>query len=260
MTERTGTTRGLVVSFHDLHPGTRDTCAAFLRDLAGLGVGRCTLLVVPCWHDGPSIARDPGFCSWLRRCTRAGHEICLHGFSHRDDAAPGSPWQRIVGRCYTAGEGEFYRIRHAEAARLLAAGRAMLETVSGLSVEGFTPPAWLLSPQGRDALCSAGFAYTTRWSGIDRLESGAFVHAPVLAWSSRSAPRRLASRAWVRLWGACNRAVPVLRIAVHPRDLTHATVRASVERALCRALADGRQPLTYRDLVSRDPVAAVAAG
>jgi hypothetical protein len=252
MSERTGAARGLVVSFHDLHPGTRAACEEFLRELAGLGIGRCTLLAVPCWHDSAPLAGDPGFCAWLRACTRAGHEICLHGFSHRVEAVLGSPWQRLVGRFYTAGEGEFYRIDREEAGRRLAAGRAMLDVALGPTVRGFTPPAWLLSPQGRDALRAAGFTYSTRWSGIERLESGEFVPAPVLVWSSRSALRRFASRAWVRVWAAWNRSAPVLRIAVHPMDLAHPAQRASVRYALRAAMTAGRRPLGYLDLAGGD--------
>ena len=39
--------RALVVSLHDVSPRTRGACAEILRELAALGVPRCSLLVIP---------------------------------------------------------------------------------------------------------------------------------------------------------------------------------------------------------------------
>lgn len=240
--------RRLIVSFHDLHPGTRETCARFLAELRELGVPRATLLVVPRWHGTPPCAEDRAFAAWLRERAAEGHEICLHGFFHRAEAVTGSAVQRAMGRHYTAGEGEFYQIDETTAAARLREGGAMLARGIGVPVWGFTAPAWLLSDGGRAALRAAGFHYSTAWGRVELLQAGTSLAAPTLVWSVRAAWRRVCSRGWVRLWGAWQRRASVLRIAVHPVDFAHPAIAASVRAAIARHRGD-REPACYRDLL-----------
>jgi predicted deacetylase len=254
----------LIVSFHDLHPGSRAACAALLAHLARAGVDRASLLVVPRWHGGPPFTHDASFTGWLRDLSAAGHEICLHGSTHHSEQVTGGPWSRLIGRSYTQGEGEFFQITHDDAARRLHDGLALLAGEAGLPVFGFTPPAWLLSSAGRTALREAGFHYNTTWGTVELLQTGAILAAPTLVYSCRNAWRRTVSRAWVRFWHRRHRRAPLLRLAVHPGDFTDARLEASLVSHLRAAVGSGRRAITYRDLLTPDarpvpPRTAVAA-
>lgn len=243
--------RRLIVSFHDLHPGSQETCAKFLTRLRELGVDRTTLLVVPRWHGGPACSDHPRFVAWLRARADEGHEICLHGFFHRVGAVTGNAAQRAVGRHYTAGEGEFYQIDRATAAARIHDGLAMLAQQLGLPVWGFTPPAWLLSAAGRDALRAAGLHYTTTWGTVELLQRTETILAPTLVWSTRAAWRRVCSNVWVRFWGWRHQNADTLRIAAHPGDFAHPAVEHSLYAAVARHVP-GRAPHRYRDLLPAD--------
>lgn len=161
----------LIVSFHDLHPGSRVQCERFLAMCRECGVERTTLLVVPRWHGAPPCDEDREFAAWLRERAEEGHEICLHAYLHRAEAVTGNAVQRAMGKHYTAGEGEFYQIDEAEAATRLREGLRIVRDGCGVPVWGFTAPAWLLSDGGRAALRKLGFHYTTRWGQVELLQS-----------------------------------------------------------------------------------------
>ena len=114
--------RKLIVSFHDLHPGSRAQCERFLALMRELGVTRTTLLVVPRWHGAPPCDEDREFAAWLRERAAEGHEICLHAYLHEAAEVTGNAVQRAMGKHYTAGEGEFYQIDVGEAERRLREG------------------------------------------------------------------------------------------------------------------------------------------
>lgn len=239
----------LVVSFHDLHPGSKSVCAGFLARLTDLGVLRTSLLVVPRWHQGPPVTADAHFVAWLRELAAAGHDICLHGLYHRAEKVSGGPVQQLIGRCYTTGEGEFFQIDRATAAQRIQEGLRLLTNEAGLPVSGFTPPAWLLSPAGRAALVEAGLDYNTMHGHVEFLRTGETIAAPTLVYSCRSAWRRAVSLVWVVFWARLNRAAPVLRIAAHPGDFANPRLESSLYRQVQAALARGRSATTYRDLV-----------
>jgi len=245
--------RRLVVSFHDLHPGSRAACARFLDGLGALGVDRISLLVVPRWHGDAPCSEDAGFTAWLRGLAAAGHDICLHGFFHRVEAVTGGAVNRLVGRHYTAGEGEYYQIDAATARDRIDRGLHILAQEAGLPVMGFTPPAWLLSEAGRAELVAAGLHYTTTFGAIDLLQHDRRLRAPTLVFSCRAAWRRGVSRIWVRFWAWVHAGAPILRIAAHPCDFEHPAIEASLWSRVRAALAAGRTPATYRDLLPGDP-------
>ena len=165
--------RQLIVSFHDLHPGSRAQCERFLALMRELGVTRTTLLVVPRWHGAAPCDEDREFAAWLRERAAEGHEICLHAYLHEAAEVTGNAVQRAMGKHYTAGEGEFYQIDVGEAERRLREGLRIVRDGCGVPVWGFTAPAWLLSEGGRAALAKLGFHYTTRWGKVELLQPGA---------------------------------------------------------------------------------------
>ncbi len=241
--------RRLIVSFHDLHPGSREICARFVDRLARIGVPRISLLAVPRWHGAKPLSEDTACVRWMNRAVEAGHEICLHGFFHRADGFRGGPLNRLIARHYTAGEGEFFQINKDTAFDRLSRGLSILEAAGGLPVVGFTPPAWLMSAAGREAARACGLRYTTTFGEVEFLQHGGQVAAPTVVYSCRNAWRRLVSRGWVRVWARVQRSAPVLRIAAHPGDFLDSRVERSLYDRIADALRTGRRPMTYRDLL-----------
>jgi uncharacterized protein len=237
----------LIVSFHDLHPGSQGACRRFIDRCSKLGVGSLSLLVVPRFHGRPPFTGDPEFVAWLAELAAAGHDLCLHGNLHRADRIEGGLGAQFTGRVYTAGEGEFHRLTEAEAERAVEDGLALFRSAR-LPVYGFTAPAWLISDAARQVLVRSGFGYQTLWDRVELLQSGESLPAPTLVYSSRSAWRRVLSRLWVPFFLRWNRSRPLLRLAVHPIDLEHPAVEAQVYAVLEAAL-EARSAVTYRDLI-----------
>jgi uncharacterized protein len=238
--------RWLVVSFHGLAPHTQRPCQEFLLQLAELGVPRASLLVVPRWHGMETILERPFFLRWLRSLAEAGHEICLHGLTHRAEAPPPGPVSALIRRVYAAGEGEFYGIGREQAEARVREGLEIL-AAAGLRARGFVAPAWLLSPAGREVLRRLDFDYTVTPRHLDLLGEGLRVAAPTVVFSTRGFLRRSVSPLVGRARFAATRRQPILRVSVHPQDLYEHGVRRALISVLQRALAD-REPRTYGEL------------
>ncbi len=231
--------RTLAVSFCDLAPCSQRACQEFLAQLEKAGVPRATLLLVPRWHGVEAIALRPYFARFVRACAEAGHEICLHGHMHPESGPESGP--------------EFGRLDRREAERKLAEGAAALAAL-GLPLAGFAPPGGAASPGTRAALARLGFAYTASAHGVERLPGGPLL--PVATISARPGTwttawitaRRLALRARF----AAHREAPHLGLAIHPQDLFHPALRATLFGLVREALAS-RVPVTLGELAAVAP-------
>lgn len=244
----------LVVSLHDVSPVSYKAYDRLLDVLSLLGVRSTSLLVVPCMHGRHLASENKPFLAWLSNRQEKGHEIVLHGYCHQARVIPRGIASRLVATCYTNREGEFYGISRGEALGLLDAGLSLLKG-GGLRIHGFTPPAWLMGMEGRDAVRAAGFSYTTWYGRVENLHADVNVPAPVLVASSRSQLRRAASLAVVPCLSFLHRRSPVLRIAFHPVDLEAPSVLGCLTREVERAIKN-RVPTTYRDLFPPELLAA----
>ena len=249
------TPRQLIISFHDLHPGTRDCCEAFIKKSQELGAKHLSLLVVPRFHGQASFTEDSGFVEWLQSLADQGHDLCLHGYFHKADRVVGGPYQQLKGNVYTTGEGEFYQLNKSQAREKLMAGLREFKAAK-LPVYGFTAPAWLASPEAKTAIRESGFLYNTLWDGIELPASNLFIKAPTLVYSSRNSWRRAVSKLWISLFHSWIRHFHILRLAVHPIDFDYPGIETHLYKVLEKALRT-RTTSTYRDLVpdeSRKPV------
>jgi predicted deacetylase len=225
--------RTLTVSFCDLAPCSQRACQEFLAQLAGAGVPRATLLLVPRWHGVETIAERPYFARFVRACAEAGHEICLHGHTHPEAAPPEAS--------------EFGRLDRLSAERSLAYGAAVLQRL-GLPFAGFAPPGGEASAGTRAALARLGFAYATSSAGIERLGGGPPLPVATIRAGGDGGwvvARRLALRARY----AASREALHLGIAVHPRDLFHPALCATLFGLIREALAC-RLPVTLGELAA----------
>ncbi len=227
------------VSIHDVAPATWPDCERLLALTDRMGAP-ATLLVVPHYHDGIRVDRDPRFAAALRRRVAQGDEVVLHGYWHEDRCARGhSPADWLRRRVYTASEGEFAAVDRRTATTLIARGRAVLATL-GLAPAGFVPPAWLMNAATVAALARSGLRYTCSRDELVDLASRRRIAAPSLVYSTRSAWRRALSRRWNAARLESLGAAPRIRAALHPADARHAAVLADWEALLGR-LATGRR-------------------
>ncbi len=245
--------RHVAVVLHDVAPARWDGCTRVLRQLrlvaqqAGVTLP-LTLLVVP--HHHGQMRTPQLYLRWLHGLARAGHELALHGLTHRDESAPpGDLRARLLRTVYTAGEGEFAALSFDEAARRLDAGRAWAQQ-HGLTMPGFVAPAWLMSAAALDAVAAAGFDYTCTLRQVIALPGRQALTAPNLVYSTRAPWRRALSLLWARVVAAQAQRAPLLRLELHPTDADHPAVMQSWSRVLAQALHE-RRPLRLRDVAAR---------
>ncbi|HEY9108364.1 MAG TPA: polysaccharide deacetylase family protein [Roseateles sp.] len=220
--------RDLCVVLHDVSPARWEGCRRVVAELercatqAGVRLP-LTLLVVPHMHGDTALPAP--YLRWLYDMQRAGHELALHGLTHCDEGPPPRGLrERLLRQVYTAGEGEFAALSHAEAVARLRAGRAWLRAL-GLGVQGFVAPAWLMSPGSLQAVADAGFGHTCTLTEVIALPHGQALAAPSLVFSTRAAWRRWLSLLW-NLWLARrSRHARLLRLELHPADADFPAVR-----------------------------------
>ena len=239
--------RLLLASIHDVSPRFESEVDRLL-DLLGPEVGnRVAMLVVPNhWGDAPII---PGsaFASRLRDWADKGIEMFLHGYFHRDTSVHEGTVDRLRARFMTASEGEFLGLSKAEASKRIRLGRDVVEGVIGRSIDGFVAPAWLYGTGAREALHDAGVALAEDHLRVWSPASGKqLARGPVITWASRTRMRLASSLAAA----AVLRHAPleVLRIGVHPPDVRHPALVASIAATLRRARLS-RTAGRYRDLL-----------
>ena len=212
------------------------------------------MLVVPnFWGEAP-IIRGSAFARRLHDWAAHGIELFLHGSIHRDDSRHRSALGRFKATRLTAGEGEFLGLDESEAARRIAAGRALIEDITGRRVAGFIAPAWLYGAGALDALATADIGLVEdHWKIWNAADGQVVARSPVITWATRTAMRKASSLAVAAL----ARTLPgprVMRIAVHPNDTTDGDVLRSITGTV-EALQHGRIVSRYDDLVRDLPAA-----
>ena len=242
------TNRALVVSIHDVARSTQRIANKILTELSERGIHTASLLVVPNYHREGSALKEPLFCEWLKKLEERGHEIVIHGYFHerarRNDE---SFLQKFITRFYTADEGEFYDMIYADAFRLISDARDDFER-HGLSPVGFIAPAWLLGVQGEQAVGAVGMTYTTRLGSVRDLRANKTFRSRSLVYSTQSAWRRIVSLGWNRAVFWHQRHNSLLRVSIHPSDISHPRIWRQILRFVDRAVAD-RTSLTYRSWI-----------
>jgi predicted deacetylase len=238
----------LVVSVHDVAPGTSEQTRRWVEHLDRLGI-RSTLLVVPGPWRGPGLADDPSLAAWLRERTARGDEVAQHGWVH-EPPDPGPAWRRAVDRAVCRGCGEFWSLAEGAARTRLQRGRQVL-WATGLDPIGFTPPGWLASAASIQALRALGYRYTTSHRGVLDLVTGRTTAAFPLSNRPGSHVERAGAQLLRR--AACRAADRgrLVRVALHPDDLASPALERSTVAALAEVLDRGAEAVPYAELVAR---------
>lgn len=247
--------RFVCVVLHDVAASTRAACSRTLSAIAEVADLPVTLLAVPHYHGKSS---TPDLEEWLSARSKKGDELALHGWSHRDDLPPRGTVDRLRRQHYTRGEGEFWALSEAEAAKRIEFGKAWFRD-RGWPLVGFVAPAWLLGPGAWAALAMQGFEYTATLRQLVHLPSRRIVSSQSVVYSTSSAWRRQCSLAWNPVVARLERGNRLLRIELHPRDADFSAVRLSWQRILQRALRD-RRATTVAEFMRLERDAATTIG
>lgn len=237
----------LCVSIHDVAPATWNDCLRLHDAVRAVADIPMTWLVVPCYHGRSSHSAPMESC--LEALLAAGHELALHGYTHRDDA-PAAPslsllqrWTRTV---YTRSEGEFANLGEAQARARIALGRAWF-AARGWPVSGFVAPAWLLGPGAWRALttpCAAPdegaaaslFRYTTTLARFHWLRPAHALWTPSLVYTARNRAGRMLSPLAIDMAGPVQRNAALVRLSLHPSDARHPALMRHMQHVLAQLL------------------------
>ncbi len=229
------------VSIHDVSPASKDQVEAALElcDAAG---ARPALLVVPDYHSRAPLLDDAPFCDRLRTLQARGHEIYLHGLTHRSRAqyGAGSSGGRLswlfAQRLVSNGEAEMVDVAPDEGRARIDEGERVLRD-AGLRLDGFVAPAWAMPPWLLPALAERGYRFTEDHLRIYDPAGGRATPSVVLNWATRSRARIVSTLAWCRLARHARAFFPA-RIAIHPADMGFLAVRRQIEGLLAWARGD----------------------
>ena len=241
----------LLASIHDVGPRFEREVDQLAALLSGILSGpKFAMLVVPDhWGTAP-LAEAAAFQRRLRDWSDQGVEMFVHGWFHKD-LADHSGAAAFKAKHLTAGEGEFLGLSQAVAAQRMADGKALIEDAIGRSVAGFIAPAWLYGAGARAALAASTFALAEDHLRVWQPASGqVLAKGPVITWASRSRPRQVSSRFFAGLARTALHGQSVVRVAVHPGDVTVPALLGSIA-ATFQSFASRRLAGRYADLLTR---------
>jgi predicted deacetylase len=230
----------LCVSIHDVAPATWALCQRLHATVRAVADVPLTWLVVPHYHGCRAFPR--AYEGALDTLLAQGHELALHGYTHRDRlgrVGVARAWRSPLRQLYARDEGEFSALELAQACRRIALGRAWFAR-RGYPLHGFVAPAWLLSASAWQALQQFPFAYTTTLWRFWRLHPRRALASPCLVYGARNAATRCLSRGWSECLARALAPAPLLRLALHPRDACHPALMRHVQQVLAVALAQRR--------------------
>jgi predicted deacetylase len=236
--------KSLVVSLHDVHPGSLGKIKAQREFLGEIGISQASLLVVPYYHRLERLEESAPTLDFLDRCAAAGDELVLHGYFH----ACSDQWDRnfFWTHVYTANEAECLDISDGELGHRITLGRKVWED-RGWPLDGFIAPAWLLPPKHEALLKRHGFAYTCRLRSVSWLRIAKEIESQSLCYSTRAEWRRRVSTLWnPYLFNRLRRAeAPLIRLSLHPDDFDWPEIKQQIREVAELALELGYRPVSY---------------
>ena len=240
----------LIVSLHDFHPASLPAIREQIDFLTPLGVSNFSILVTPHFHHRKNIREDAPARSYLDTRLAAGDDLAIHGYYH-DRVGVGDDsffWTKI----YTANEAEFFDLGDGEVRHRLTRALALWEECNWPAA-GFIAPAWLM-PEAQDAILKRlNFTYTVRLKHIKNLRTATTTKTQSLCYSTRAPWRRDVSLRWNKYLSAhLLKTNNVIRLSLHPNDLSFDPLKAQIRHITETALAAGYQPTTYAKFVKTE--------
>jgi predicted deacetylase len=223
------------VSVHDVSPAWAPEIEMAVALAKRHGI-RPALLVVPDFHGAWPLLTHSAFCGRLKEWSREGCETYLHGFFHRAGAparALSSQLRHLFYQRFVSNhEAEFSDLTRDEARFRIEQGERILAQAD-LPITGFVPPAWAMRRWLVPLLAERGYRFTEDHMTIFDPFAGRSRRSLVLNYATRSRARLLSTLAYCRAAALASPLVPT-RIAIHPMDLRHPTVRNELDLLLAR--------------------------
>ena len=245
--------QALLIAVHDVTAVHSHRLERIERLLERLGVPAVTYLLVPNFHGQAPVEADRTFVDWCRSSRPYAVDWFLHGLLHQEDVRPTVPAvpervsARAARRFLTDGEGEFLALRGGALATRMQSGVDVFTRVLGAPPKGFVAPAWLYNDELFPALERAGIRFTESHFHVFDLPAGRITPAPVITWATRSRLHRVGSCTSAAVERTVWRGRAVLRLALHPSDVDHPSIVASICRTLDVVRRD-RQIATYEEI------------
>jgi len=244
------------VAIHDVTPRWTREIERLLSWAGEAGV-RPALLVVPNYHGNWPIAEHQDFCAKLRVLQACGHDVLLHGYYHdsvteRANASTQAAGCRkrhavdsmfraanafIYQQLISSNEAEFMGIEAEQADGLLERGARDLEGV-GLRIDGFVAPAWSMPSWMRESIFKRGWRITEDHLRIYDSQSRRAQTGMLVNYATRTRLRLATTLAAGRLGRLCPSRV-LVRVAIHPADVTVAILREEIQRLFSWAARRG---------------------
>ena len=231
--------RQLLLSIHDVMPGTLDDVERISSELASLGYGTVTLLVVP----GSGWATDS--LLRLRALTDSGAELAGHGWRHVVDDIRG-----LRHRVHSL-------LISRDVAEHLALSRTQIRSLVRQCYDWFSsnhlpepllyvPPAWAMGQIDKQDLEQLPFRQYETLAGVYDSGTGTFRRTAMVGFEADTAIRALSCRIWNRLTLRAAGTSKPIRVAIHPSD-----PGLLLGDDLRDFLGRGGQALSYRDIEFR---------
>jgi predicted deacetylase len=228
--------RQLLVSIHDVTPGTLSLVEELMDRLEKHGLLPVTLLVVPGmdWQES-DIER-------LRLMQTRGAELAGHGWSHLARHIRG--WKhRLHSTLISRDAAEHLALDREGVRRLMLDCHAWFAQNNLPSPTLYVPPAWALGALPLSELHTLPYHHLETLTGVYCSERNEFRRLPMAGYEADTRLRA----AGVRLWNAMNlrwagKHRP-LRLGIHPTDL-----QLRLTDDLKALIREGGTALSYRDL------------
>lgn len=144
-----------LLSYHDVSVANFRQVREDLALLGQWGFPHWTLLVIPhCSAD-----QLPEFQDMLQEMKDQGHELCLHGFKHKQNIESERSLGGQLALRLTAGEAEFAGLKLADSKALLEEAIRAWDRLGIGRAEGFVPPTWWAPEHLADLALAVGWTF-----------------------------------------------------------------------------------------------------
>ena len=228
--------RRLLVSIHDVMPGTLDNAERIFEQLGSADIGTVTLLVVPnTGWTGESLRR-------LRVLTERGAQLAGHGWRHKAKQIKGVR-HRLHSLLVSRDVAEHLALSKSGAIELMAACYRWFEENDLPVPELYVPPAWAMGRVSREDLGQLPFQQFETLTGVYDTRTKDFTWTPMVGFEADTPMRAFFCRAWNRLNLMAAGTSKPIRVAIHPQDL-----ELRLADDLRDFIRDGGAALAYGDV------------
>lgn len=202
----------LLVSIHDVMPGTLDRTLAIFERLHSAGLVPVTLLVVPgSGWDERGIER-------LNELVAGGAELAGHGWCHQVGRIRG-PKHWLHSRLISRRAAEHLALSRFGILRLMLRNRAWFADHGLAAPQLYVPPAWAMGPVPQSLLDRLPFDFHETLAGVYDARGQRFHRLPMAGFEADTALRAAFVAGFNRLnRGWARSSDRPLRLGIHPFD------------------------------------------